>query len=175
MTANLKTNDLVEACITMLNAAIGSTITFAPVLIQEGDLSFFIENDDLTDDLPAIFVQSPNVRINIGDGSPTDIGGHIAWTTTDIRIVIIGQWDHGDQVVDKRQSWAEEVAQVFIGGAGDAYDLGGASISGYDIIHALPTGMEMVPPESAAVSLLEERQLFAVAVTMEITGRSVRV
>lgn len=176
MTTNLKTRELVEAAITALNGAVGTTITFAPKIIQEGDLFFYVESSTLTDDLPAIFVRAQEVAVDIGGGTQlSDVGGHLIGSITNIRMVAVSSWDHGDEVVDKQINIAEEIAQVFIGSAGDAYDLVGASISGYLLVHALVTSMELNPPESSAVSFFEERQLFAVAVTLQVHGRSARV
>ena len=169
MTANLKTREVVEAAITLLNAKVGTTISFAPVLIQEGHLMFYVEQLALTNDIPSIWVRAMNLEIE-----PLDVGGSSWVSLTTLRVVVVGSSDHGDAVIDDRQNVAEEVAQVFIGGAGDGYDLD-ESISGYTITQAVPVSVEFEPPEHDVVSLVEERQLYAVAVNVLVEGRSSRV
>lgn len=172
MTANLKTTELVDAAITLLNA-----LTFArvPKIIQEGDLWFYVENDTLSNDLPAYFVKATDVRIFAGDEDQdlSDITGAIIGTSTRIRIVLVTTWDHGDEVVDTRQLEVQEIAQGFIRGAGDPFNMN-AAIAGYTITRAVPVSMELEPPESALVSIDEERQLYAVAVNLLVEGFSTR-
>ena len=174
MTANLKTNEIVEAAIDAINAAIGGVVTFAPVVVQEGDLSFYIEDISLGD-LPAVYVKAERVQISIGgdERDLSDITGELVGTRTQLRIVMVNQWAEGTNVVDLRTQYGEEIAQVFIRGTGDLFNMG-ASIADYDILRALPVGIETDPPERIAVSLNEDRQVYAVAVTVVVEGRSTR-
>jgi len=174
MTTNLKTNEIVEAAISLIVAKIGTTITFAPVVVQEGDLSFYVE-DIALGDLPAVYVKAERIGIHIGgdDQDLSDITGDLVGTRTQLRVVMVGQWAAGTNVVDLRTQYAEELAQVFILSAGDLFNMN-ATISGFDILRALPVGIETDPPERIAASLNEDRQVYAVAVTVVVEGRSAR-
>ncbi len=162
MSSNLKTTELVDAAVTMIA---GASMSFAPVIVQEGDLAFYVESRDPSLDVPAVFVKATKVRIAVEDVTGARIG-----TMTTLRVVVINSWSDGDTVVDKRQAEAQDIAELFLGSAGTAFDIGGASITGYTIVRAVPVDLELEPPESALVSLLGDRQLYATAIAVTVNG-----
>lgn len=166
MTANLKTTEIVEAIIAAIN---GASMGFTPKIVQEGDLSYWIERETLPDDLPAIFVQCQSVTL-----SPATLTADTWSSVYPVRIVLVDTWDLGDNVRDLQQQRAEALAQVFIGGAGDAFDLG-AAVAGLQYLQVFPSRIDFDPAESRAISMDERRRVFVVVVNLEVMTESVRV
>jgi len=169
MTTNLKTTELVDAAIALIAGASLTWSPSAPKIVQEGDLAFYVEGSDPDLDVPAVFVKATRVRVAF-----PDVTGARVDTATAMRIVIVNSWTDGDEVVDKRTAEAEGVAQLFIGATPARFDIGGASVAGYTIVRAVPVDLDLEPPESALVSLLGDRQLYATAIVVNVTGYSER-
>lgn len=169
MTTNLKVLEVVEAAVAVLNtAATAGKLSVVPRLIQGGDLLHYLENPDTLADLPAIFVRPVQVT-----PSPIDLTGDVWREVTLLRIVLVDAWEMGEDLWAVKLARGNEIGQVFVGAVGTAFDLGGA-IPGYVVEHALLANVEPAPPEEEALSLTMTRRLWAVAVTVAVTGRSER-
>lgn len=173
MTSTLKTTEIVDAAVALINAAVGTTITFTPAIVMEGDLGFYAENPEgVTLEVPAVFVKATRVDLQTIEDGPIELVGTLTHSETVIRVLIVDEWDQPDDLEQKRVSHAQEVAQAFLDS--DDLDLD-ASIPGYTVIPpSTATRMEFRPPEHGAVSMNQQRQLFAVAVTVEVRGRAAR-
>lgn len=170
MTANLKTQELIDAVITLLKAA---SFTFTPLLWQDGKLGHYAAGVN-TSDLPAVFVHEEDPLIlDIGGAEQglADIGGGLVAHITDLRIVLVKQWDDDDVMPTQRRSEIQEIAQEFIGSSSYGYDLG-ASIAGLEMIYAIPTQIEFEPPEQEQIPSLDHT--YAAAVTLRIRTQSAR-
>lgn len=167
MTSNLKTSEIVDAAIARIVSQIGTTITFSPKIVQEGDFSFYTERSSLLKDLPAVFVIASSLALE-----PDDLTVSCWDIQHALRVLVVDSWETGESLPPrkKQQNHAEEIAQVFIGGVGYASDLGG--VSGLRFLQAFPSHVDFEPAESKILSFDEERQLFAVAVTVQIQAQS---
>lgn len=174
MTTALKATEIVDAAIALILAAVGTTITFSPVIVQEGNLRFYAENPDgVSLEVPAIFVRARAIDLHTADGSSyTDLHGGLTGTQTELRIVVVDKWEVPDDVVEKRIQHGQEVAQAFLNSPRLDLD---ASIPGYLVIPpSTARAIEFYPPEDNEVSQSGARQLFAVAVTVQVQGRAAR-
>lgn len=172
MSSNLKTREIVEAAITVINDAVAASpveIDFTPALVQEGDLAHWWEQkEDLSDDLPAIFVKAMEADIEVGADNISDSFAQNVGTITRLRIVLADSWGLGDVREDLRQDRTEQIAQAFI----TDQQLGGAVITNYTVFRSYPSKMEFEPPEHVLLSLDEERRLYATAVVIDVEGLS---
>lgn len=166
MTANLKTVEVVDAIVAAID---GATLSFTPAIVQAGDLSYWIEREQVESDLPAVFVECQSAAL-----TSTTLTGESWGVSYPVRVLIVDVWNYGDDVRDLQQQRAEEVAQVFIGSPGDAFDLG-ASIAGLQFLQAFPTRIVFDPAESGEMSMDERRRVFVVAVHLEVVTESMRV
>lgn len=163
MTVNLKTTEIVDAIITRIT---GATFSFVPVIVQEGDLSYYVQSEDITDDLPAIFVKGRNVAI-----AHRDLGAFEMSVGYRIRVLVLNSWTDATAVVDQRQRDAQEVAQVLIGTLGDSLEL---SIAGLSRSQIFVRSIDFEPPENITLSLNGDEQVYAVAIEAEVLTESTR-
>ena len=155
MTSNLKTLQLVNAAVAVLNAA-KSGWSWTPKLLMAGDLMYYPRNNTQTADLPAVFVKPVRTQI----GFPT-VGGQQVEAEHSFRVVIWDAYSSGDVYLTEKIKRAEDVAQAFIGAAGVPYTLN-TEIGGH-VIQAFPSSIEWSPPEE---ELINVDQTFVVAVNV---------
>lgn len=170
MSANLKTDELVDAAVALLKAA---ALGFVPAIVQPGELAFFVESGGLTE-IPAILVTAPRVGLGIGQSGAGLGAGDITLrrvpSETILRVVLVDLWQHGDDVPSVKRARTEAIAQTFI----DDVKLGSPAIVGFVLEIAIPTDVELSPPEDALVSFQQDRPLFATAVNVSVVGYSER-
>jgi len=158
------TDELLEACVTLLK---GLTWT---KIVEKLDLSFSHEPENYTGHIPAIFIRTLRV-----DTEPSGVTATDFETVTKIRVVVVDEFDETSEDIEKKRiDRAEDVADAFVGSSGADFDIGGASITGYTIITALPVSLDMNPAEDGLVSLSGDRRLFAISVDVDIEGRATR-
>lgn len=165
MTANLKTFEIIEAIVARLKTA---TWTNAPGIIEAGSLAHIAARVSPGAELPAVFVVPIRHDLSGVDGRITAE----AWTT-DLRLRVVGvlEYSSTQKVIEQKTIVGQEIAQRFIGAAGDDYTFA-ASISGFQVFWGVPEGIDYEPPEAA---VLPDGQFAAVAVTLAVHGQSVRV
>lgn len=156
------TYEILGACLELLK----SGMTFTPVIVQRQDLMYWPDGAVSTK-VPAIFIKAVEVPISV------DHHGEDVLTVTRVRCVVVDSFDPTAHDVEQRKiNRAEDVADRFLEGT---FDIGGNTIhANYELHHAVPVQLELEPPEDSLVSLAKERDLFAVAVTVDVTGRAFR-
>jgi len=158
------TDQILEAVQTLLK----SGMTFTATIVQKMDLMFWPELDVSTK-VPAIFIKPIEVEVE-----PEHQGVDVT-TVTKLRIVVVDSFDPtSEDVVQKRINRAEDVADRLVGSTGDGFDIGGSTITGFELHNAIPVSMDLEPAEDGLVSFNQERQLFAVSVDVEVYGRAIR-
>lgn len=165
----LATAEIAQAIVDQIKNA---TMSWTPVLVMVGDLSYWQENPTIGRDIPAVFVQPLTL-----DPSIADMDGELIGQAIEFRIVLADSWAETENMVVRRmQALDELVDSAIIRNTGDDYRLGDdLSIV---VERALPTRLEYAPQEHAAVSELktagESRNVFAAAFTLQVIARAER-
>lgn len=171
MSTRLKTQEVVDAAVARLTAA---ALSFAPLIIQDGELGWYVENDTLSLDLPAVFVACRVAQLDVtgGDGLSA-MSGQLLGVHCELRVLTVFLWTDAEDLNRRKRLVAEEVAEAFVGASGSQFNLG-AAIAGIEAFQVFPTGIEFDPPEEAVVSKDQSRQVATVAVTAAARYRAVR-
>lgn len=161
---------IASAVVLLLKAA---SWTRTPVLAMVGDLSHYAENQMLSSELPAVFVQA----IDFGWGNDLDLSGEDIAQTMTVRVLLVDSWDTTKANVEVvRMQAAKELMQAFIRSPGEDYRLDDAA-AGVTIEMATCGKLEFRPPEHSVVSQaapVENRRLFAIAMPIQILARATR-
>lgn len=168
MSQNLKTQEVIDAVVARLA---GASLSFSPKLIQDGGLDWYVQREDLVEDLPAVFVLDADVALDVTGTSENDyaaIGGQLVEAAQVLRVLTVFAWTDTDNVPRRKRSIGQEVAEVFIGPAGYGYDLGGGVAP---LLQVLPRSIEFIPVEGTQF----QGQVTAVAVELLVRYRNVRV
>jgi len=160
----LYTDEILEAVVTLCKALAWTAI------VEKGDLSYLPEPVLLALHVPSVYVKVLRIETE-----PDGATGHEINSGTSLRIVVIDEYDETtEDVMKKRVDRAQAIAEAFIGTSGADFDIGGASIAGFEIHTALPTTLNLEPDEDSLVSMNESRKLFAVSVDVSVEGRATR-
>lgn len=171
MSTHIKTQEVIDAAVALLSAA---GLAFGPKLIQDGELGWYVENDALSLDLPALLVTCGGLELDVtGEDGLSVMGGQEVAVHHVLRVLVVFQWTDTEDLNRVKRSIAQEVVEVFIGSAGSAFGLG-AAIAGIEAFQVFPTGVEFDPPEDTLVSKDRTRQVAAVAITAAAQYRAVR-
>lgn len=167
MSANLKTQEVIDAVVARLAAA---SLSFAPKIIQDGGLDWYVAREDVAADLPAVLVLDGDLALDVTGNSEdgyASIDGHAVEVAQVLRVVVLFAWSDTDNVPRRKRSIGQEVAEVFIGPAGYGYDIGGGVAP---LLQVLPRAVEFTPPEGTQF----QGQVAAVAVELFVRYRNVR-
>jgi hypothetical protein len=171
-------SEILDAQVTLLGTITG----FTPKIIQEGDWSYYVENSDdmIANELPALFVVPLDpIVIEIGGSTNagqvwTDLGGFDGALLVMTRILCCFEWTEGSEYIDQKISKAKDITDKFVGSAGDAYDMGGATLAGIEVFQTFPVSIELNPSEQADWSQRENSPLAIVAVSTTTKTRAQR-
>lgn len=167
----LNTMGVCDALVAQIKAA---TLSFAPVLIQVGDLSHYPENPQTSADVPAVFVQPVSTSMAHGD-----IGGDLFEEEMGLRVLLVDSWREadGNLVRLKVQRTEELIEAATIRQSGDDFRLGG-TVQGVVVWSALPVDIDFSPPEHAVVSQASSagnaRRIYATAFTVMVKAQGTR-
>lgn len=162
-----------QAIVEQIKAA---SMSWTPVLVMVGDLSYYPENATIGQDIPAVFVQPITLDI-----AHLDIGGESIGSQMVFRVVLCDSWDETDNMtVIRGQRLEELVDRTTIRDSGDGWRLSGTAGS-LVIEQAMPARLEYAPEEHAAVAELQAvggaggpRRVFAAAFTLQVIARAER-
>lgn len=141
----------------------GAALTFAPKLVMAGGLEYYPEAADISDDLPAVFIESLGMESELAD-----VGGFQFDQVYRVRVVVLDKWTDGDVVHTLKTGHAKEVWDLLVASGLDF----SASISGLTIESAVPTMVDMQPPEELAANYEQARRIFAIAIEAELEGKA---
>ena len=161
------TDEILGAAQTMLKTG----MSFVPKIVQKGDLMFWPEGTitQLASKVPAILIKPIETDLEIEGATGISVQSDYR-----IRVVIVDSFDPvAEDVVKKRIDRAEDVVDRFMGGT--KLDMRGATIAGFRWFQARPIKVVYVPQEDDVVSMNKDRQLFAVAVDVSVTGEADRL
>ena len=141
----------------------GAALTFAPKLVMAGGLEYYPEADNIADDLPAVFIESRGMEAELAD-----VGGFQFDEVYRFRVVVLDKWTDGDVVHTLKTARAKEVWNLLVASGLDF----SASIAGLTIESAVPTSVDMQPPEELAANYDQARRIFAIAIEAELEGKA---
>lgn len=116
MSENLKTQELLEV---VRDRIATPDLSFSPLTVQIGDLSYYAENPDVLEDLPSVVIGfGDQIDVDLGSGDGSDLAGVFVGTRQRVRIHLVDTWGESDPLPnEKRIAHTQELAERFLGQA----------------------------------------------------------
>jgi hypothetical protein len=152
------------------DAIAAATLSFAPSIVMVGDLAHYPENESLSADLPAVFVEAAGWEAEPWDNGATAL----AWVS-DYRVVVVDSWSESDDLHALRTARVKAIWDLFASSATSDLDLAGSTVAGPMGWTALPFRAQLADlPEEIELISRGAKKLFAVALWIRIRGETSR-